>query len=199
MGITVKFSALVFLIYLVCGCANKAMVVLAPDQDGKIGVISVGNQAGNIVINSPYQATTIASANEIPTAPTSLGKEKTDLIFKEALSIQPKKPIHFLLYFEKETTLTSESMKLIPDIMAAIQDRNSSDIYIVGHTDTVGSKQYNTVLSLKRAAEVKDILVNIGTNPNTIGLTSHGKENPLVPTGDNVNEPKNRRVEVVVR
>jgi outer membrane protein OmpA-like peptidoglycan-associated protein len=199
MGITVKFSALIFLIFLAGGCANKTMVVLAPDQDGKTGAISVGNKAGEIVINSPYQATTIASTNEMPTAPSPLGKEKTDLIFKEALSIQPKKPIHFLLYFERETTLTSDSIKLVPEIMAAIQDRNSSDISIVGHTDTVGSKQYNTVLSLNRAAAVKDILVRSGVNPNTIGLTSHGKENPLVPTGDNVNEPKNRRVEVVVR
>lgn len=199
MGITVKLSALFFLIFLAGCCANKTMVVLAPDQDGKTGVISVGNQAGNIVINSPYQATTIAGTDEMPTTPRLLGKEKTELIFKEALSIQPKRPLHFLLYFEKETTLTADSMKLVPDIMAAILDRNSRDIYIVGHTDTVGSKQYNTMLSLNRAAEVKGILVRGGVDPHTIGVTSHGKENPLVPTGDNVNEPKNRRVEVVVR
>jgi outer membrane protein OmpA-like peptidoglycan-associated protein len=36
-------------------------------------------------------------------------------------------------------------------------------------------------------------------DPSIIDITSHGKDNPLIPTGDQVAEPRNRRVEVTVR
>ena len=54
-------------------------------------------------------------------------------------------------------------------------------------------------LSLSRALAVKEMLVRQGVASNTIQTTSHGKENPLIATADNVFEPRNRRVEVVVR
>lgn len=38
-----------------------------------------------------------------------------------------------------------------------------------------------------------------GGGPGALEITSHGEANPLVPTGDNVSEPRNRRVEVTVR
>ena len=113
-----------------------------------------------------------------------------------------KRPSPFslnLLYFKGETTLTSDSAKLLPDIIATIRKRNSNDISVVGHTDTLGSKEFNTTLSHDRAKAVKALLVGQGVEENSIRTTSHGKENPLIPTGDNVYEPKNRRVEVVVK
>ena len=38
-----------------------------------------------------------------------------------------------------------------------------------------------------------------GVDPSTLDISSHGKDNPLVPTGDQVSEPRNRRVEITVR
>jgi outer membrane protein OmpA-like peptidoglycan-associated protein len=46
---------------------------------------------------------------------------------------------------------------------------------------------------------VRDLLVAEGIDPAMIQVTSHGEENPLVPTEDEVAEPRNRRVEVTVR
>lgn len=199
MGRMARFSLLVLLIALASGCAKKTMVALAPDPDGKIGRVSVENAAGSVTIESPYQATTVRGAEKQPAAPVHLGKETLEKIFKEALSIQPERPLHYLLYFREETSLTSDSVQLLPDILAAIQDRNSNDISVVGHTDTLGTKEFNTTLSTNRATVVKDLLVKQGVATNAIRTTSHGKENPLIPTGDNVYEPRNRRVEVVVR
>lgn len=194
-----RFSLLFLLIALISGCAKSMLVALAPDPDGKIGRVSVENAAGSITIEKPYQATTIGDAEEQPAEPVQLGKEAVEKIFKEALSIQPERPLHFLLYFQEENTLTSTSVKLLPEIIAAIRERNSNDISVVGHTDTLGTKEYNTLLSKDRAVTVKDLLVRQGADRNAIRITSHGKENPLIPTGDNVYEPRNRRVEVVVR
>jgi outer membrane protein OmpA-like peptidoglycan-associated protein len=63
----------------------------------------------------------------------------------------------------------------------------------------VGDKSYNYRLSLMRAKTVAALLVAKGLDPSILEITSHGKDNPLVPTGDQVFEPRNRRVEVTVR
>ena len=46
---------------------------------------------------------------------------------------------------------------------------------------------------------VRDLLVQIGVNSAMIEVSSHGKNNLLVPTPDQTPEPRNRRVEVTVR
>ena len=52
---------------------------------------------------------------------------------------------------------------------------------------------------LLRAEKVAKALVSIGIPEEAISVSSHGEGNPLVPTEDEVPEPKNRRVEVFVR
>jgi outer membrane protein OmpA-like peptidoglycan-associated protein len=84
-------------------------------------------------------------------------------------------------------------------VLETIRERAPVDISVVGHTDTVGKKEYNYGLSMKRAKAVASILVAKGIDPSVIDITSHGKDNPLVPTGDQVPEPRNRRVEITVR
>ena len=70
---------------------------------------------------------------------------------------------------------------------------------MIGHTDTTGAPASNFELGLKRAATVRNILVEAGLDPAFIELISHGEEELLVPTADDVAEPRNRRVEIAVR
>ena len=85
------------------------------------------------------------------------------------------------------------------EILSTIGRRRSNDVSIIGHTDRVGSRDQNYRLGLDRAAEVRSLLVRRGVDPSFIQVDSHGQDNPLVPTGDQVQEPRNRRVEVTVR
>jgi outer membrane protein OmpA-like peptidoglycan-associated protein len=72
-------------------------------------------------------------------------------------------------------------------------------VSIVGHTDTTGTRDYNFRLGLRRAERVRGRLQAVGAAPTELTVESHGEDNPLVPTGDGVSEPRNRRVEVTVR
>ena len=182
-----------------CASGNRSLVVLSPGPDGKTGAITVSNPAGSVDIDSPYQVTTIKGRGESPTPPAAMSKESVGALFANAISMQPKAPVHYIIYFDKDLQLTSDSSLLLPVIMAAIKERNSIDVSVVGHADSVGSKEFNMTLSRNRANSVKDQLVQRGVDPNYIKTTSHGQENPLIKTADNVNEPRNRRVEVVVR
>jgi outer membrane protein OmpA-like peptidoglycan-associated protein len=69
----------------------------------------------------------------------------------------------------------------------------------VGHTDTEGTRKMNQQLGMERAMEIKKLLVAQGIDPRIIEVTSHGEGNPLIKTPDDVPEPRNRRVEVILR
>jgi outer membrane protein OmpA-like peptidoglycan-associated protein len=81
------------------------------------------------------------------------------------------------------------------------KDQDTSEMQIVGYTDTVGSAQDNDVLSLKRAEAVRALLIKAGfkfTDDNCQVL-GRGERDLAVRTGDDVDEPRNRRVVVVIR
>jgi outer membrane protein OmpA-like peptidoglycan-associated protein len=59
--------------------------------------------------------------------------------------------------------------------------------------------QYNQALSRRRAETVAAELVRLGIAREEIVITALGESQPLVPTADDVREPQNRRVEIVVR
>lgn len=129
-----------------------------------------------------------------------MAREEVTAIFGRALEAQPERPAIFILHFKPDSDeLTDESMSLVPAILDAVDLRRSVDTSVVGHTDTVGAREYNYELSRKRAQKIRDLLVSKGVDPDILDVTSHGEENLLVPTGDETEEPRNRRVEVTVR
>jgi TonB-dependent receptor len=72
-----------------------------------------------------------------------------------------------------------------------------TQITVTGHTDTVGSDAYNMRLSRRRAESVAARLEKDGIPSSEIAIVAKGKRDLLVPTGDGVKEPQNRRVQIV--
>ena len=77
--------------------------------------------------------------------------------------------------------------------VAAAKTLGSVRIMVTGHTDTVGSDKYNQALSVRRAKSVKDEMVRQGLGADAIAIEGKSFHDPMVPTGPNVREPKNRR------
>jgi len=183
------------------GCASeKNLIILMPDSDGSVGQVVVSNSAGSQTLSEAGQGIVVQDASTAPQAPSKIDEQKIEKIFGAALLAQPLPPTRFILYFKSDSTdLTKQSKKLVPDIFTAIQERDSSDISVVGHTDTKGSKAYNLKLSTQRAVAVAALIKTKGIAPAFIEVTSHGEGNPLIKTADNVSKRRNRRVEVTVR
>lgn len=120
--------------------------------------------------------------------------------FTKALEAQPLPPKRFVLYFiEGGDTLTAESQAQVNAILEEIKARPAPDLSVIGHTDRVGSVTANDQLALKRAASVREMLVKRGIDAEEIQASGRGEREPLVPTADEVAEPRNRRVEILVR
>lgn len=71
-------------------------------------------------------------------------------------------------------------------------------IKITGHTDNVGSPDYNMKLSLRRAEAVRDYLVSIGVDPGKLEVKGEGMTKPVADNSTQEGRAKNRRVEVEV-
>jgi len=193
------------LIFLVClgfltGCGgNKSLVVLMPDPDGTAGRVIVDNPKGRQVLAEPYAAVEVKE-NQAPGPVQRMRDEEVKAVFNAALSATPEPPAAFILYFITGTALLTESsLDHLKEVQDEIRRRLPCEVYIAGHTDTVGSRENNADLSLQRARIVRDELVKIGVDPALIQVSAHGENDPLVPTADEVDEPRNRRVEVFIR
>ena len=201
MKTIVKSSIVILLFLFVAACSGpKAVFVLLENENGKPGAIEVTTDGGSVILDKPGFAVNVEDKSKPPEEQKQMDQKKINDIFSQAIMIQPEKPMHFLLYFEMGTaSLTEESQKLMLEVIDIVKNRKIPDVYVIGHTDRVGSEEYNFTLSLKRAAYVKEMLVVRGIPSDAIQVFSHGENNPVIPTEDEVPEPKNRRVEIVIR
>ncbi len=181
----------------VSACAPKSWVVLLPNEDGSTGRILVSGPEGEAEVAEAGMAATLDTA--VPKT-FEVSRAEIDKTFGGALEAQPALPVVFRLYFELGgTQLTPESAALLDGVLKEVAARPGADISIVGHTDSAGSAADNQALGLERATFVRDRIVDAGLRLERISTESHGEGNPLVRTADDVSEPRNRRVEIVVR
>jgi hypothetical protein len=108
-------------------------------------------------------------------------------------------PGRFLVYFDTDqATLGPGAIQVITEAAQAYQQTGGAQIEVIGHTDTTGSAAHNLELSQRRADTVADELIRQGVPATDIATIGRGEEDLLVPTADGVNEPANRRVEIIV-
>ena len=176
------------------------LIVLLPDPaSGITGRARVSNEYGSADLDAP-RATTRVTADGPPGPVSTISEADVKRLFGDALAALPPAPRHFILHFRFESdALTAESAALVPEILRTVKGLSVPEVFVVGHTDTLGDRRTNLALGLKRAISVRDILVETGLAPSTIEVTSHGEADLLVKTPDNVPEPRNRRVEITVR
>jgi len=174
------------------------LYVLLPDQSGKTGALTVTHGSSEQTLSTPYAAARITAEGQVDRG--TITPEEANRIFAGALAAQPPRPVSFLLYFlEGKDELTPESRQVMQEIFAEIAKRPAPEIMIIGHTDRVGTVAANDKLSLQRAQKVRDDLVKLGIPADRIEVAGRGEREPLVPTDDEVAEPRNRRVEISVR
>lgn len=96
-----------------------------------------------------------------------------------------------------KATIKPEYEELIRKLADATQSNRNIKVSVVGHTDTMGSKDYNYALGGRRADAVQKMLIKYGIPASQIVAVSAGEEDLAVPTPDGVANAENRRVRVV--
>ena len=191
---------IVMAIFLMGGCASKeATITLLPDQDGKVGVITLEDKDGKEHrIDSAYETLSVSSKNEVEIQKGT--REGIDQKYSELLQAIPSAPLHFQLFFDSGSAELDGNQTLsLQEIVATIQKNNPIKIVCIGHSDSTGKPEFNEKLSLQRAQNVATILQKYGITPELLTLEYYGDADPLVKTNKNESHPKNRRVEIIVK
>ncbi|MCG8615592.1 MAG: OmpA family protein [Desulfobacterales bacterium] len=182
-----------------CGYKERTTVILLPQDDGQTGSVVVRNQAFATRLDKPYTYTQAASDTQGFVVEKADPKE-INTTYAQLFAQEPAKPVHFILYFDTDSVrLTPASMDLLPLISQSARERAPSEISIIGHADSQGSPAYNMALSLERAKAVAGILARYDTGLRQIYVQGYGEYDLLVPTPDETPEPRNRRVEIMIR
>lgn len=176
---------------------REALFVVMPNADGSVGSVSVTGGGQTVVLNQPYAASEVRASQ---VAATPMTPVEANQVFAGAIAARPVLPAKFRLYFQRDSNqLTTESEAVYREVFANIRQRTVYEVEVIGHTDTTGPRSYNQTLSLQRADAIRDRMVREGLAAGGISTAGRGQLDLAVPTGDNVAQPLNRRVEITVR
>ncbi|HET9337366.1 MAG TPA: OmpA family protein [Casimicrobiaceae bacterium] len=180
------------------GCAwRTTTVVLLPEAEGRKTQVTVADSRGEVVLDQPYAA---VKRTPLSTQPYQSGPDEVKAKFGAALAAQPRREATFTLHFaEGRDEISEESRAQLDAALADIAARPVKDVLVIGHTDRVGSDPVNDALARQRAETVRAELIRRGVDAENVQASGRGSRDPVVPTGPGVAEPRNRRVEIIVR
>lgn len=193
----IRRAGLLSCIALMLGGCVSERVILLPSAEGKSGALLVRDVKGELLLDKPYAA--IQRQGDANNAYQSSPEEVRER-FGAVLAALPPRQISHVLYFEPGgSALTEASRVTFEQFRKEIAGRPAPEVRVVGHTDSVGSVQANDALSHKRAVDIREQLIAAGVPAEAIEAVGRGERDMLVPTADEVDEPRNRRVEINLR
>ena len=185
------------------GCAQppkskySERVILLPNKDGHRSTLVVKRASGEYELAAPFEAFELTAGRE---EQRTYAQDDVAQRYGEVLDVQPARPFTYTLFFITATThLTPQSSASVQEVKEKIRSFPAAQVTVIGHTDRVGNDVDNDSLSFKRAASIRDMLIQIGIPREAIEVVGRGEREPLVRTADGVSEEKNRRVEIKLR
>jgi outer membrane protein OmpA-like peptidoglycan-associated protein len=178
--------------------AAQETVVLLPGPDGHVGTVIVTRGERRRILNQAYATTRAMGPREVAFEVRTSEAVRSE--FGEVLAALPVRPASFTVYFGSGVDeLVFEPKGELEQALDELARRAQSDIVLIGHTDRVGTDESNDRLSLQRAQRIQVEMMTLGIAPGRVQVAGRGEREPVVPTADGVEEPRNRRVEIIIR
>ena len=108
-------------------------------------------------------------------------------------------PRAYVMEFGFNKTWVNKANRAVLDRVASAWKCRFVNIWLFGHTDTVGKEDTNLELAAKRAAAAREYLVGLGIAPNRVFVMAKGENAQLAPTQQGVRLRTNRAVGVVIQ
>lgn len=97
-----------------------------------------------------------------------------------------------------KANLRPQNREVLSRIAGVLLTFDDYGLQVFGHTDDVGSVEYNQQLSEQRAGAVREYLAEVGVSPEVMTITGMGKSSPLEEGTDPESRQRNRRVELAI-
>jgi len=122
----------------------------------------------------------------------SEGEMKPSLVIKRILK-------NVKVYFDYDkSNLREDAVDALDKALYTLQHNDKADILITGNADIRGSEKYNEKLGERRAASVKDYILQHGLEESRVKILSRGKLDALAPTNDLVGMQKDRNAQFMI-
>lgn len=193
------FLAIILFIVILDTSSPKTELILLDNNSTKNSII-VQKGEEKRVIDKPYDYVTINNLSGGISETKQASKEDIEKKYGSIIHKKFVPPTSLLYYFQTgQTTLTQQSKKDLEKLIPQIKQHYPCNVTIIGHSDRQGDDEINMKLSLKRAQSIYEWLIKQDVKINSLDIKSYGEKDPIIPTADGVAEPKNRRVEVLIR
>ncbi|MFQ5917379.1 MAG: OmpA family protein, partial [Candidatus Binatia bacterium] len=103
-----------------------------------------------------------------------------------------------LFDFDK-TAIKPNGRRILDRLVNFLNENRNKRVELEGYTDWIGTEKYNQGLSERRAASVRNYLIEKGVSPSRITARGFGEASPIADNRTREGRAKNRRVEVKVR
>lgn len=103
-----------------------------------------------------------------------------------------------LLYDFDSDVVKRDARTNLRELVLSLEKYPDSDLLILGHTDSVGTLEYNKRLSVRRADAAAEYLISQGVRRTRIGTGGLGEEEPLATNATEAGRQQNRRIEVAI-
>ncbi len=174
---------------------SKHITFIPVDEDGDYVASLLKNEDYLLTIKGEdivYQSTYVAAKDSI-TAP----------VIKLEMEVQPIEVgkhyrLHNIYFAFNSADILANSQKVLDEFIVFLNDHPTLQISIEGHTDNVGSDEFNLILSENRAKAVYNYLVNNGIDANRLQYKGFGESNPIATNETEEGRAMNRRTEFVI-
>ena len=174
---------------------SKRVTFIPVDEDGDYVASLLKNEDYLLTIKGEdivYQSTYVAAKDSI-TAP----------VIKLEMEVQPIEVgmhyrLHNIYFAFNSADILSSSQKVLDEFIVFLNDHPTMTISIEGHTDNVGSDEFNLILSENRAKAVYNYLVNNGIDANRLQYKGFGETAPIATNETEEGRAMNRRTEFVI-
>lgn len=134
---------------------------------------------------------------------TLKGIHEVEEPFKKDVPLNPVKEgekivLRNIFYATDSFNLKSESKVELNKLYQFLKDNSGLKIEISGHTDSIGTEQYNMELSRKRARSVYNYLVEKGIHAERLSYVGYGESKPVATNETEEGRAKNRRTEIKI-
>ena len=142
----------------------------------------------------------IAAACALAACETQSGAVMTPPLSKTGTANPDQAPVSYMVFFNLGSTkLSDQDKNTVAQAAQVYKTKANARVMVTGYADTVGSPSANMALSQQRANVVKNLLVQSGVPAAAITTAASGDTGLLVETAAQTNQPKNRRVAIVIQ
>ena len=167
-------------------------------KDGEYKIEASNEQYYSASKNASMSGQGITEAVRIALEPKPVPVIIDTPIIEIPIKVGAKVVLHNLFFATNQTTILPQSEKALSDLANFMTEHAGLTIRITGHTDDVGSDEFNQKLSEGRAKAVRSELIKRGIAANRIEADGKGESEPIASNATEEGKAKNRRVEFTI-